>query len=207
MSTQNQQFWMLILSELTTGNCWKILWIGKSISEKGWGAELLSSGAHRGKGVIPGGFKDEKMELFGKIDWFRRERSWFVKRTKTCKKGVDSWRGWCYNHQCCRENSDASRSQRQRRSLKTIQRKVILYKKNDTGAPEGATIVSTVRFLMSETLWRNDGRQPLWRVVVGSQWVEVKDWTSEFDPGSGRTLAACLTHASRAGIRGFGPGF
>ncbi len=24
--------------------------------------------------------------------------------------------------------------------------------------------------------------------------------TREFDPGSGRTLAACLTHASRAGI-------
>ena len=29
---------------------------------------------------------------------------------------------------------------------------------NDTGAPEGATIVSTVRFLMSETLLENDGR-------------------------------------------------
>src|SRR5690606_5888218 len=27
----------------------------------------------------------------------------------------------------------------------------------------------------------------------------------EFDPGSGRTLAACLRHASRAGLRGFGP--
>ena len=29
---------------------------------------------------------------------------------------------------------------------------------NDTGAPKGATIVSTVRFLMSETLLENDGR-------------------------------------------------
>ena len=26
----------------------------------------------------------------------------------------------------------------------------------------------------------------------------------EFDPGSGRTLAACLTHASRTGLPGFG---
>ena len=28
----------------------------------------------------------------------------------------------------------------------------------------------------------------------------IQDLTQEFDPGSGRTLAACLTHASRAGI-------
>ena len=42
--------------------------------------------------------------------------------------------------------SDASHSQQHKRSLKTIQRKVILYKKEDTGAPKGATIVSTVRF-------------------------------------------------------------
>ena len=27
-----------------------------------------------------------------------------------------------------------------------------------------------------------------------------KDLIGEFDPGSGRTLAACLTHASRAGL-------
>ena len=27
----------------------------------------------------------------------------------------------------------------------------------------------------------------------------IQDSTREFDPGSGRTLAACLTHASRAG--------
>ena len=27
----------------------------------------------------------------------------------------------------------------------------------------------------------------------------IQDLTQEFDPGSGRTLAACLTHASRAG--------
>ena len=28
------------------------------------------------------------------------------------------------------------------------------------------------------------------------------DLYGEFDPGSGRTLAACLTHASRAGTQG-----
>ena len=36
------------------------------------------------------------------------------------------------------------------------------------------------------------------KVNLGSQkslWSQ--DWTQEFDPGSGRTLAACLTHASR----------
>ena len=27
--------------------------------------------------------------------------------------------------------------------------------------------------------------------------IQDKDFTQEFDPGSGRTLAACLTHASR----------
>ena len=30
-------------------------------------------------------------------------------------------------------------------------------------------------------------------------WETLRDWTQEFDPGSGRTLAACLTHASRTG--------
>ena len=29
----------------------------------------------------------------------------------------------------------------------------------------------------------------------------IQDWTEEFDPGSGRTLAECLTHASRAETR------
>ena len=28
--------------------------------------------------------------------------------------------------------------------------------------------------------------------------IKKQDETEEFDPGSGRTLAACLTHASRA---------
>ena len=32
------------------------------------------------------------------------------------------------------------------------------------------------------------------------QQEEIGIETQEFDPGSGRTLAACLTHASRAGI-------
>ena len=35
-----------------------------------------------------------------------------------------------------------------------------------------------------------------WRRLQGS----IQDLTQEFDPGSGRTLAACLTHASRAGM-------
>jgi hypothetical protein len=42
-------------------------------------------------------------------------------------------------------------------------------------------------------------------VVVSSlhlRVVVIVDSNGEFDPGSGRTLAACLTHASRAG--GFG---
>ena len=33
-------------------------------------------------------------------------------------------------------------------------------------------------------------------------WGAERIQTSEFDPGSGRTLAACLTHASRTGIIG-----
>ena len=39
--------------------------------------------------------------------------------------------------------------------------------------------------------------------IVGSGlpfwWVGVGGFVGEFDPGSGRTLAACLTHASRTG--------
>ena len=33
----------------------------------------------------------------------------------------------------------------------------------------------------------------------------VTYYNGEFDPGSGRTLAAGLTHASRRGFRDFGP--
>ena len=51
-----------------------------------------------------------------------------------------------------------------------------------------------------------------WTVVLtlGSGWLFVVGWGlvllvlfGEFDPGSGRTLAACLTHASRT-VRPFG---
>src|SRR5690242_11391124 len=35
-----------------------------------------------------------------------------------------------------------------------------------------------------------------WLVLCG--WVGLMVFDGEFDPGSGRTLAACLTHASRA---------
>ena len=43
---------------------------------------------------------------------------------------------------------------------------------------------------------------PFWGVVV------VLFFNGEFDPGSGRTLAACLTHASRAErlLRGYSSG-
>ena len=41
-------------------------------------------------------------------------------------------------------------------------------------------------------LLRDDGRDDL----VSAR--ESKEFNGEFDPGSGRTLAACLTHASRA---------
>ena len=33
-------------------------------------------------------------------------------------------------------------------------------------------------------------------VLLGLDWL----FFGEFDPGSGRTLAACLTHASRTGL-------
>jgi hypothetical protein len=39
--------------------------------------------------------------------------------------------------------------------------------------------------------------------VVGGCCFLLKAFNGEFDPGSGRTLAACLTHASRA-VRPFG---
>ena len=35
----------------------------------------------------------------------------------------------------------------------------------------------------------------------------IQNQTQEFDPGSGRTLAACLTHASRAGTWELASGF
>ena len=39
-------------------------------------------------------------------------------------------------------------------------------------------------------------------------WLWVLFFNGEFDPGSGRTLAACLTHASRAErpLRGYSSG-
>ena len=38
------------------------------------------------------------------------------------------------------------------------------------------------------------------RLVIDPSWVFV--FNGEFDPGSGRTLAACLTHASRTVMTG-----
>src|SRR5215218_3473561 len=48
-------------------------------------------------------------------------------------------------------------------------------------------------------------RQPKSTLVRGSDCI---DFNGEFDPGSGRTLAACLTHASRAvrPLRGYTSG-
>ena len=40
-------------------------------------------------------------------------------------------------------------------------------------------------------------------LFVGWVLFSVESFNGEFDPGSGRTLAACLTHASRA-VRPFG---
>jgi hypothetical protein len=42
--------------------------------------------------------------------------------------------------------------------------------------------------------------------VVWWWWGWGFDIDGEFDPGSGRTLAACLTHASRTVISGLAPG-
>ena len=47
-------------------------------------------------------------------------------------------------------------------------------------------------------------RSRLSRSTISRPWSQthgraVNDLDGEFDPGSGRTLAACLTHASRAG--------
>ena len=36
-------------------------------------------------------------------------------------------------------------------------------------------------------------------IGAGTDPLAIVDLTGEFDPGSERTLAACLTHASRAG--------
>ena len=44
-------------------------------------------------------------------------------------------------------------------------------------------------------LWVNVSWLLLVPLGVGGGWVF--DFNGEFDPGSGRTLAACLTHASR----------
>ena len=40
------------------------------------------------------------------------------------------------------------------------------------------------------------------RLLPGFAWLGVIIFYGEFDPGSGRTLAACLTHASRTMILG-----
>jgi len=36
--------------------------------------------------------------------------------------------------------------------------------------------------------------------LEGGPWNELYQFFEEFDPGSGLTLAACLTHASRADV-------
>ena len=39
----------------------------------------------------------------------------------------------------------------------------------------------------------------VWLLLIDGPWLGVVGFfDGEFDPGSGRTLAACLTHASRA---------
>ena len=78
---------------------------------------------------------------------------------KKFQKSVDKRGIRCYNN-TCRQASDTNAERTTTTGaekptgtiLENDTEKVILYKKDDTGAPEGATIVSTVRFLMSETL-------------------------------------------------------
>ena len=50
--------------------------------------------------------------------------------------------------------------------------------------------------------------QLLWCVFFAGVDFSTKVFVGEFDPGSGRTLAACLTHASRAErpFRGYSSG-
>jgi hypothetical protein len=47
-----------------------------------------------------------------------------------------------------------------------------------------------------------------WIAALLGLWLWVLFFNGEFDPGSGRTLAACLTHASRAErlLRGYSSG-
>ena len=60
--------------------------------------------------------------------------------------------------------------------MKTIQRKVILYKKNDARARKTRDDgVITVRFLMSETLLEMTESLRLWRVLGRKSGKEVKD--------------------------------
>ena len=42
-------------------------------------------------------------------------------------------------------------------------------------------------------------REKLWKMIKAPEGVLIQ-FFREFDPGSGRTLAACLTHASRTEI-------
>ena len=53
----------------------------------------------------------------------------------------------------------------------------------------------------SESCLKRDSQFEMSFELEGKPRDSIQDLTQEFDPGSGRTLAACLTHASRAGMK------
>ena len=48
--------------------------------------------------------------------------------------------------------------------------------------------------------WVINARSRLFKNLIWASWWGLDTTFWEFDPGSGRTLAACLTHASRTGL-------
>ena len=66
-----------------------------------------------------GRFRKKEIVTFGKYRQNPQKFRTLVRKRKTCQNGVDKNGGSCYNPQCCREK-------RQRRSLKTIQREIIV---------------------------------------------------------------------------------
>ena len=80
--------------------------------------------------------------------------------------------------------------------------------KQDAGLPDaGEDDIVTRQASSPPSRWRR-GLTPLEHQLYGRhQFVSLRRGNlflhGEFDPGSGRTLAACLTHASRA-VRPFG---
>ena len=94
---------------------------------------------------------------------------------KSCKKGVDSLRGWCYNHQRCRENSKHKLLNELTtvRSLKTIQRLKSFCTRDDVERESATTHHQNSQIRMSETLRRDDG-EPEALASFGKEVKELK---------------------------------